>query len=113
MQPKEEGKGIEVTRRQGRRRKKLLNDFKEKTEYFKLQDKAVDRTVWKTLIGRVYGSAVRQYGMNESCPKRENVLKSNNHRQLRIRRFHPKDANSYQYPGVQIIIKRNQLPKNK
>jgi glutamyl-tRNA reductase len=42
---------IEVTGRQGRRRKQLLNDLKEKREYWKLKDEALDRTLWRTRFG--------------------------------------------------------------
>jgi hypothetical protein len=36
---------IEVTERQERRRKKLLDDLKEKTGYRKLKDETLDRTL--------------------------------------------------------------------
>jgi hypothetical protein len=35
---------MEVTGRRGRRRKLLLDDFKEKRWYWKLKDEALDRT---------------------------------------------------------------------
>jgi hypothetical protein len=37
--------GIEVTRRQGRRRRKLLDDLKERRGYSRLKDEALDRTM--------------------------------------------------------------------
>jgi hypothetical protein len=40
---------IEVTGRRGRRRKKLLDDVKEKRGYSKLKEEALDRTLWKRL----------------------------------------------------------------
>jgi hypothetical protein len=43
---------IEVMGRQGRRHKKLLNDLKEKTGYWKLKEKALDHTLWRTRFGR-------------------------------------------------------------
>jgi hypothetical protein len=42
---------IEVTRRQGRRRKKLLDDFKERRGYSHLKKEAVDRNMWRDLLG--------------------------------------------------------------
>jgi hypothetical protein len=37
--------GTEVTERRGRRRRKLLDDIKERREYSHLKDEALDRTV--------------------------------------------------------------------
>ena len=37
---------IEVTRRRGRRRKKLLGDLKDRRGYSHLKEKALDRTMW-------------------------------------------------------------------
>jgi hypothetical protein len=51
---------IEMTGRQGRRRKQLLDDLKEKRRYWKLKEKALDRTLWRTRFGRDYGPVVRQ-----------------------------------------------------
>jgi hypothetical protein len=51
---------IEVTGRRGRRRKQLLNDLKDKREYWKLKEEALDRTLWRTRFGRSYGPVVRQ-----------------------------------------------------
>jgi hypothetical protein len=39
--------GIEVTRRQGRRRRKLLGDLKERRGYSHLNEQALDRTMWR------------------------------------------------------------------
>jgi hypothetical protein len=50
----------EVTRRQGRRRKQLLDDLEEKRGYYRLKDEALDRTVWRTGYGRDCGNVVRQ-----------------------------------------------------
>jgi hypothetical protein len=50
----------EVTGRRGRRHKQLLDDLKEKRRYWKLQEEALDRTVWRTHFGRGYGPVVRQ-----------------------------------------------------
>ena len=37
---------IEVARRQGRRRKKLLDDLKDRRGYSHLKEEALDRTMW-------------------------------------------------------------------
>jgi hypothetical protein len=51
--------GIEVTGRQGRRRKQLLEGIKGTREYYKLKEKALDGTVWRTRFGRYCGPFVR------------------------------------------------------
>jgi tRNA pseudouridine-54 N-methylase len=53
-------RNIEVTGRCGRRRKQLLDDLKEKRGYWKLNEKALDRTVKRTSFGSDYGPVVRQ-----------------------------------------------------
>jgi hypothetical protein len=52
--------GIEVTGRRGRRRRKLLDDLKERRGYSHLKEKALDRTMWRACFGRGFGSVVRQ-----------------------------------------------------
>ena len=59
MEGKVEGM-IEVTGRRGRRRKQLLEVFKEKRGYWNLKEEALDRTVWRTCFARGYGPVVRQ-----------------------------------------------------
>ena len=49
---------IEVTRRQGRRRKKLLDDLKDRRGYCQLKEEALDRTVWRNHFGIGFGPAV-------------------------------------------------------
>jgi hypothetical protein len=51
---------IEKTETRGRRRKKLLDDLKEKSGYWKLTEEALDLTLWRTRFGRVYGLVVKQ-----------------------------------------------------
>jgi hypothetical protein len=46
---------IEVTGRRGRRRKKLLDDLKERRRYWKLKQEALDHTLCRFLFGRGYG----------------------------------------------------------
>ena len=50
---------IEVTVRRGRKRKQLLDDLKEKRRYCELKDEALDRTPWRTRIGRGYRPVAR------------------------------------------------------
>jgi hypothetical protein len=59
--------GIEVTGRQGRRRRKLLDDFKERRGYFHLKEEALDRTKWRARFRRGFGSVVRQTTKWNEC----------------------------------------------
>ena len=52
--------GIEVRGRRGRRRRKLLEDLKERREYSHLKEEDLDRTVWRAGFGRGFGPVVRQ-----------------------------------------------------
>ena len=52
--------GIEVTGRQGRRRRKLLDGLKERRGYSHLKEEALDRTMWRARFGRGFGPVVRQ-----------------------------------------------------
>jgi hypothetical protein len=52
--------GIEVTGRQGRRRRRLLDDLKERRGYSHLKEEALDRTMWRARFGRGFGVVVRQ-----------------------------------------------------
>ena len=52
--------GIEVTGRQGRRRRKLFDDLKERRGYYHLKEKALDSTMWRARFGRGFGPVVRQ-----------------------------------------------------
>jgi hypothetical protein len=52
--------GIEVTGRQGRRRRKLLDDLKERRGYSHLKEEALDRTMWRARFGRGFEHVVRQ-----------------------------------------------------
>jgi hypothetical protein len=51
---------IEVTGRRGRRRRKLLDDLKERIRYSHLKEEALDRTMWIDRFGRGFGPVVRQ-----------------------------------------------------
>jgi len=49
-----------VTGRRGRKRRKLLDDLKERRGYSKLKDEALDRTMWRARFGRGFGLVVRR-----------------------------------------------------
>jgi len=49
-----------VTERRGRRRRKLLDDLKEKRGYCHLEEEALDRNTWRAHFGRDFGPLVRQ-----------------------------------------------------
>ena len=51
-------RGIEVTGRQGIRRKQLLGNLKEKTGYRKVKEEALDSTVLRARFGRGCGPVV-------------------------------------------------------
>jgi len=51
---------IEVTGRQGRRRRKLLDDLKERRGYSDLKEEALDPTMWRGRFGKGFGPVVRQ-----------------------------------------------------
>jgi hypothetical protein len=51
--------GIEVTGRR-RRRRKLLDDLKERRGYSHLKEEALDRTMWRAHFGKGFGPVVRQ-----------------------------------------------------
>jgi len=49
---------IQVKRRRGRRRKKLLDDLKDRTGYCQLKEGALDRTMWTNRFRRGFGPVV-------------------------------------------------------
>jgi len=49
-----------VTGRRGRKRRKLLDDLKERKGYSRLKEEALDRTIWRAGFGRGFGLVVRQ-----------------------------------------------------
>jgi hypothetical protein len=53
-------RGKEVTGSRGGRRRKLLDDLKERRGYFRLKEEALVRTVWRDRFGRGFGPVVRQ-----------------------------------------------------
>ena len=51
---------MKVTRRRGRRRKKLLDDRKDRRGYSHLKEEALDRTMWRNRFGGGFEPVVRQ-----------------------------------------------------
>jgi hypothetical protein len=51
---------IEMTRRRGRRHRKLLDDLKGRRGYSHLKEGALDRTMWRARFGRCFGPVVRR-----------------------------------------------------
>jgi hypothetical protein len=51
---------IEVTGRRGRRRRKLLDNLKERRGYSHLKEEALDLIKWSARVGRGFGPVVRQ-----------------------------------------------------
>jgi hypothetical protein len=49
-----------VTGRRGRRRRKLLDDLKERREYSHLKEEALDRSKCRARFGRGFRPVVRQ-----------------------------------------------------
>jgi len=52
--------GIEVTGRRGRRRRKLLDDLKQRRGCSYLKEEALYRAMWRARFGRGFGPVVRQ-----------------------------------------------------
>jgi hypothetical protein len=52
--------GIEGIGRPGRRRRKLLDDLKERRGYSQLKAEALDRAMWRARFGRGFGPEGRQ-----------------------------------------------------
>jgi hypothetical protein len=51
---------MEVTKRPGRRRKKLLDGLKERRGHAHLKEEALDRTMWRNRFGGGFEPVVRQ-----------------------------------------------------
>ena len=49
---------LEVKRRRGRRRNKLLDDLKDRRGYCQLKEEALDRTMRRNRLGRGFGPVV-------------------------------------------------------
>ena len=55
---------MEVTRRRGRRSRKLLDDLKDRRGDSHLKEDALDRTMWRNCFGGGFGPVARQ---NTEC----------------------------------------------
>ena len=51
---------MEVARKRGRRRWKLMDDLKDGRGYSHLKEEALDRTVWRNRFGGGFGPFIRQ-----------------------------------------------------
>jgi hypothetical protein len=51
---------MEITRRRGRRRRKLLDDLRERRGYLHLNEEALDRTVWRNRFRGGFGPVARR-----------------------------------------------------
>jgi hypothetical protein len=51
---------MEVTRIQGRRRRNLLGDLKDRTGYSHLKEEALDGSMWRNHFGGGFEPVVRQ-----------------------------------------------------
>jgi len=49
-----------VTGKRGRKRRKLLDDLKERRGYSYLKEETLDRTMWRAGFGKGFGPVVRQ-----------------------------------------------------
>jgi hypothetical protein len=49
-----------VTGRRGRKRRKPVDDLKERRGYSYLKEETLDRTMWRARFGRGFGPVVRQ-----------------------------------------------------
>jgi hypothetical protein len=50
---------VEVARRRGRRRRKLLDELKDRRGYVHLKEEALDRTMWRNCFGGGFEPVVR------------------------------------------------------
>ena len=62
---------IEVTRRQGRRRKKLLDDLKDGRGYCELKEEALYRTIWRNRFTSGFGPVVWQVTDDDDITKQK------------------------------------------
>ena len=72
---------MEVARRRGRRRKKLLDDLKDRKGYSHLKEEALDCTMWRHRFGGGFGPVVRQNTewMNTNILLQHGTVLNNSH----------------------------------
>ena len=63
-----------MTGRRGIRNKQLLDDLEEKRGYLKLEEEALDRTLWRTHFVRSCGPVVRQAAECVNCILKLNTI---------------------------------------
>ena len=51
---------MEVTRRRGRTRRKLMDNLKDRKGYFRLKEEALDHSMWRNRFGGGFEPVVRQ-----------------------------------------------------
>ena len=66
---------IEVTIRQGRRSKKLLDDLKDRRGYCQLKEEALDRNMWRGRFGRDFEPVVRLLDDDDDIATGENIVR--------------------------------------
>jgi hypothetical protein len=73
--------GIEVTGRRERKRRKLLDNLKERTGYSHLKEEAIDCTMWRARFERGFGHFLRQTakGINQ-----QTLIPGNIHVQFKV-----------------------------
>jgi len=71
-----------VTRRRGRRRKKLLDDLKDRRGYSHFKEEALDRSMWRNHFGGGFGPVVRQNTEWMSQRKKRHSLCKNEYFQV-------------------------------
>ena len=96
---------MEVTRRRGRRRKKLLDELKDRRGYSHLKKEALDRTIWRNRFGRDVRPVVRQIIWTDHVRKEEVLLRVNEQRNI-LHEIRKRKAN---FTGH--ILRRNCLLK--
>jgi hypothetical protein len=69
--------GREVTGRRGRRRRKLLDDLKERRGYSHLKEEVLDRTMWRAGFGRGFGPVVRQTAKRMNADYKQYIAAKN------------------------------------
>ena len=70
---------MEVIRRRGRRRKKLLDEPKDRRGYSHLKEEALDRSMWRNRFGGGFGPVVRQNTELMNIRKYENFYLKYSH----------------------------------
>jgi hypothetical protein len=81
----------EVTERRGRRRIRTSYDVKEVRGYWKLQEEALDRSLWRNRCGRGFGPVVRRTA--DGICELKNLVKS--------------DVQNYRSKATVIILSQN------